>query len=377
MTPGRAHQCRSEHRSRHEVECRVPFGFRTVASGAGYKFPIRGPFAPERSPVFDFTGRQNKVAFAVQISATATGDILNAKIRLLGIFSLAVIIGCAADSPTLPSVTEAPTGKRLQGKVVWHDLITDTPAESRRFYERLFGWEFESVGAALGFASNDAYTLIRNNGRLIGGMVDANQIKNEDDISQWVALISVADVERATSMVESGGGTVFTPPTDLAARGTIAVVADNTGALFALLQTKSGDPADREPDYGDFLWDELWTNDVEKATAFYQEIAGYEAVDENVDDDDREEDYRLFMAGGKPRAGVMDNPFGDVRPVWVNYLRVEDPAAITARVEALGGRILVEAQPRDIGGEVAFIAGPSGAGIALQTWPIRDNQGKK
>lgn len=302
---------------------------------------------------------------------------MNAKIRLLGIFSLAVIIGCAADSPTLPSVTEAPTGKRLQGKVVWHDLITDTPAESRRFYERLFGWEFESVGAALGFASNDAYTLIRNNGRLIGGMVDANQIKNEDDISQWVALISVADVERATSMVESGGGTVFTPPTDLAARGTIAVVADNTGALFALLQTKSGDPADREPDYGDFLWDELWTNDVEKATAFYQEIAGYEAVDENVDDDDREEDYRLFMAGGKPRAGVMDNPFGDVRPVWVNYLRVEDPASITARVEALGGRILVEAQPRDIGGEVAFIAGPSGAGIALQTWPIRDNQGKK
>lgn len=292
---------------------------------------------------------------------------------MLVAISLGAVVGCASVTPNLPAVTEAPTGKRMQGKVVWHDLITDTPAESRRFYEELFGWEFEYVGSSSGFPSNDAYMLIRNNGRLIGGLVDANQFDNKNDISQWVAQISVADVEKAAGSVESAGGTVFTPPTDLAARGTISVVADNTGALVALLQTRSGDPDDREPDYGDFLWDELWTNDIEKATSFYRTIAGYAAVDENVDDDDREEDYRLLMAGDKPRAGVMDNPFGDVPPVWVNYIRVEDPAALTARVESLGGRVLVEAQPRDIGGEVAFIAGPSGAGIALQTWPIRDN----
>ena len=62
----------------------------------------------------------------------------------------------------------------------------------------------------------------------------------------------------------------------------------------------------------------------------------------------------------------MANPFEGERPVWVNYIRVEDPAAITARVEGLGGNILVEAQERDIGGKVAFIAGPSGAGIVLR-----------
>lgn len=295
------------------------------------------------------------------------------KNSLLATSSLVLVIGCAAVQPNLPSITEAPTGNRLQGKVVWHDLITDTPAESRKFYEELFGWEFDSVGDVLGFGSNDAYTLIRNNGRLIGGMVDANRLQNQDNISQWVALFSVADIERAVELVESAGGTILTPPTDLANRGRIAVVADNTGALLALLQTKDGDPADRDPEVGDFLWDELWTDDVERATTFYQNLAAYEASDHNVEDDDREEDYRLLTTNDKPRAGIMENPFEGVKPVWVNYIRVEDPAAITARVEALGGRILVEAQPRDIGGEVAFIAGPSGAGIALQTWPIRDN----
>jgi hypothetical protein len=61
--------------------------------------------------------------------------------------------------------------------------------------------------------------------------------------------------------------------------------------------------------------------------------------------------------------------------VWVSYLRVESPAAITARVAELGGRVIIEAGPRAIGGEVAFVAGPSGAGIALQTWPcVQQNQ---
>ena len=71
-----------------------------------------------------------------------------------------------------------------------------------------------------------------------------------------------------------------------------------------------------------------------------------------------------------PRAGVLLNPFEGERPVWVNYLRVRDPSAVTARVEGLGGTILVEARDRSIGGQVAFVAGPSGAGVALQTWPL-------
>ena len=68
--------------------------------------------------------------------------------------------------------------------------------------------------------------------------------------------------------------------------------------------------------------------------------------------------YRVLRYGDKPRAGVLKNPFENERPVWVNYIRVEDPSAITARVESLGGRVLVEAQARPIGGEVPTGLGP-------------------
>jgi predicted enzyme related to lactoylglutathione lyase len=57
----------------------------------------------------------------------------------------------------------------------------------------------------------------------------------------------------------------------------------------------------------------------------------------------------------------------------VNYLRVADLAALEAileRVEDLGGRVLQPATARPAGGYLAVLQGPSGAGIALQTWPL-------
>jgi predicted enzyme related to lactoylglutathione lyase len=65
-------------------------------------------------------------------------------------------------------------------------------------------------------------------------------------------------------------------------------------------------------------------------------------------------------------------------PLWVSYLRVADEAsldAILARVEPLGGRILMPATARPAGGMLAVVADPSGAGIALQTWDVRPGPG--
>lgn len=275
--------------------------------------------------------------------------------------------GCATMSPDLPSITDEPTGSRHSGKVVWHDLLTTTPAESRKFYGDLFGWEFAKPGIDIGFGGESAYMLIRHNGNLIGGMVDANALGKDENISQWITMISVSDINEAVANISNEGGKVLTPPKTLKSRGILSIVEDPTGAVFALIQAKDGDPADREPQHNDFLWDELWTDDVDQASDFYQSVVGYERDDHAITDTDRS--YRVLTNDDKPRAGVLANPFEGERPVWVNYIRVEDPAAVTARVAALGGKILVESQPRDIGGTVAFIAGPSGAGIALQTWP--------
>lgn len=277
-------------------------------------------------------------------------------------------VGCTAITVNLPPITETPTDERHSGKVVWHDLLTNTPEASRRFYGELFGWEFEQPRVFIGVGSGDSYMLIRHNGKLIGGMVDTNALDRKENISQWITTISVPDIDAAVERVSGAGGKVINAPESIGARGRMAVVEDSTGALFAMIQTKGGDPADTEPTQNGWLWDELWTGDVDGATGFYQSVLGFQHTDHAIENEDR--NYRVLKYADKPRAGILKNPFYGERPVWVNYIRVEDPSAVTAKVEDLGGRVLIEAQARPIGGEVAFIAGPSGAGVALQTWPL-------
>ena len=288
----------------------------------------------------------------------------NTRFAIISLGTL-VIAGCASLNVSLPSITDSPTGERLPGKIIWHDLLTNDPAASQRFYGELFGWEFEKIGEASNLRSNSAYTLIRHNGQLIGGMVDTVALNGRDDISQWVALMAVEDIDARMKDVTGSGGEIVTPPTDLQARGRLALVRDAEGALLGLLETRDGDPRDSEPAVGGFLWDELWTTDVPNAVAFYNTLVGLEAESVDIDGDEAR-NYSLLKAGDTPRGGVLPVPLEGLEPVWISYLRVEDPAARTAQVPDLGGRVIVKAQPRPLGGEVALVAGPSGAGIALQ-----------
>lgn len=287
-----------------------------------------------------------------------------------GLLACWLLAGCATMTVNLPPVTDAPTAQRLPGKVIWHDLVTSRPAEARAFYAGLFGWEFEDLGLDLGFGRTLNYTLIRHQGQLIGGMVDANRLDNvavedRDRMSQWVVLLSVADVDAAAAEVLAGGGQVLTPPTDFVDRGRLALIRDPQGAVVALLETRDGDPPDRPSTLDGFLWDELWADDVAAATGFYARLAPYTAGDRAVAEGGS---YRYLEAGGEPRVGILPMPVPDLRPLWVTYVRVADPAAIAAKVPGLGGRVLLAPQPRELGGEVALIADPSGAGIAIQSW---------
>jgi hypothetical protein len=285
-------------------------------------------------------------------------------LRTLFIVALAGLAACTAANITLPPVTDQPTGAHIPGKVIWHDLLTDDVESARHFYGELFGWKFESPTVG----QSSAYTLITLNGSRIGGMIDATKIRADVDLTQWVSILSVEDVDAATALFKTSGGTVFTEPTDLTNRGRISVVADSQGALVALLRTEGGDPKDQEPQIGGFLWDELWTDDPDQSIDFFSELVAYDDNTVAI----KGEEYRYLSSAGQPRVGIRKNPLPGLTPTWVTFIRVEDPAAITARVEELGGKVFVEAQTNPIGGQVAIIADPAGAGLVIQSWTPRE-----
>jgi uncharacterized protein len=267
---------------------------------------------------------------------------------------LALLTACT-EVPTLPPVSDS--GKFLPGKFIWRDLITPDPAAAQTFYHELFGWDFEALGGS-------GYSLIRHNGDLVGGMVDANKIGQPVQSAMWLSGISVPDVRQAVRAATGAGGRVIHQPRNLANRGRVAVVMDGDGAVFQLIQSRGGDPLDIDPKINQWLWTELIANDVEAASDFYQNVAGYDVEAATG----MKNSYRLLLVDGTPRGGILENPFEDTRSAWVPYVRVSDPEKLSKKAAELGGRVVVETSKDIRNGTVAMILDPSGAPVALQKW---------
>lgn len=274
-------------------------------------------------------------------------------IRLLLAVTLAVSLAACGGVRFAP-VSEPPSNRHLPGKFVWHDLITPDVDDSKAFYGKLFGWQFET---------RDGYTLIRNDGRAIGGMVAAGRASDPRS-ARWLLSLSVRDVDEAVDGVRQAGGKLLRGPMDLPPRGRFALVSDNRGAQLGLLRSASGDPPDTPPAIGDWLWAELWSNDLQASLDFYRALLGYRA--ERLAADVRGVPYRVLSIDGKWRAGIGQIPWENVHDQWIPYVRVADVAATMARAEALGGEVYLKPQPG--APAMALIADPGGAILMIERW---------
>lgn len=281
---------------------------------------------------------------------------------LFVLVAVTLLAGCAGVDPSrIPAIGAAGEGARLPGKVVWHDLLTEDPVAARRFYGELFGWTFEDVDIGGG----KTYTVIRHRGQPIAGLVDARGIDEGVNVSRWVPIVSVDDLQQAVAHARANGAPVFQEPLEVPQRGRMAVIADNQGAVLTLLQSIAGDPSDREVSVGDFLWNEHWSADPERAADFYTGLIPAFSV--TVPDGDAKP-YRILKSAGLPRAGILASPVPQMPSTWMAYIKVDDAAAVAAAAQALGGRVLLQPRENPLGGEVAILADPTGAGFLIQTW---------
>ena len=104
-----------------------------------------------------------------------------------------------------------------------------------------------------------------------------------------------------------------------------------------------------------------------KRSSFYKRLAGYEST---ISESRLGVEYHVLRKA-RSYGGLFQIPAtADVRPNWLPYVLVDDPATISARVVSLGGRILVPAAPERRNGSLVVIADPGGAPLALQKYPF-------
>ena len=246
------------------------------------------------------------------------------------------------------------------GRFVWRDLLTKDVAAAKQFYGELLGWRFENARRG-----DRPYVLVRGTSIPIAGIVDIGGIANAG--SQWLSYMSVADVDKSVAFVQAEHGKVLVEPRDLPI-ARVAVVTDPEGAPLGLAQLRRSAPDPSQPSQHHFFWQEYLARNQEQALAFYTRLAGYESV---LLESRLDVDYYVLRST-RGRAGLFRLPpqIVGVQPNWLPYVLVTDPAAIAARVAALGGRVVVPAAPERRNGSLVVIADPGGAVLALQKYPF-------
>jgi uncharacterized protein len=273
---------------------------------------------------------------------------------------LMVGAACASRSTSYTAAT-APASADTLGKFVWHDLVADDVASVRRFYGELLGWQFTDATRL-----NRPYLVARHQGRLVGGIVAVDPVANQE-VSQWIGYQSVANVDAAVAAVEKAGGKTLVAPVNVGSVGRAAVVSDPQGAPLGLLRLAAGDPPDEAaPIAGTFFWMEYLARDPAAAANFYASTFGYER---KVTDRAGTTEY-VVLSRGRPRGAILPAPKPEMRPTWLPYVLVADPAALVARVRSLGGTVLLEPRPDTRKGSLAVVTDPSGAIVALQKYPF-------
>jgi uncharacterized protein len=121
------------------------------------------------------------------------------------------------------------------GAFCWNELITTDLDAAKAFYKAVFGWDANDVGPPGG---EQPYVEWRLGDNPVGGMMPKTPEMPPDMPPLWGVYFAVADCDASVAKAQELGGSLFMGPTDIEP-GRFAVMADNVGAVFNLIQLKS------------------------------------------------------------------------------------------------------------------------------------------
>ena len=118
------------------------------------------------------------------------------------------------------------------GEICWRELATKDLANAVDFYSQLFGWKLQQTKV-----TPMDYKEIIIDDVVCGGMMEINESWGENPpSSHWNCYIAVESADETVEKIKAEGGSVKHGPFDAPGVGRMAMVADPSGAPFAIIQ---------------------------------------------------------------------------------------------------------------------------------------------
>ncbi|WP_428395338.1 VOC family protein [Lichenicoccus sp.] len=245
--------------------------------------------------------------------------------------------------------------------MVFAALVTPDLVAAERFYTDLFGWQFQNA-----YVRRHLFGEASINGRVVAAIVQ-KPIRHGERPA-WRSFLSTEDVEKSAQVAVQHGASMLLGPHEIANLGRDALLTDPQGAVFGMLTSSSGDPADTLAAPGAWIWSSLITHDPETDAAFYKAVFGYDVFDLP---DPQEAKHVILASQTYARASVNPIPTKHpaLHPRWISYVRVLDIAAMVGHATTLGAHVVVPPHQDRNGGTIALVADPAGAIFGLLALP--------
>ncbi len=229
------------------------------------------------------------------------------------------------------------------GTFCWPELVAADADKAKEFYKSLFNWDITDNP----IGEDQVYSMAAIRGKAVGAMYPMYQEQAEQGVpTYWGSYVSVANVDDTVNKAKSLGANVIVEPKDVFDAGRMAAIVDPIGAVISFWQPFKHIGAEIVNENGALVWNELATNDSEKAKEFYTELLGWKFEDMNVGGID----YTVFMNTERPAGGMvaMQEEWCDMPPVWFVYFAVDDCDATVEQASSLGGKVV--SPPKDLEG---------------------------
>ena len=221
----------------------------------------------------------------------------------------------------------------------WAELLVNDIDKEAAFYMSLFGWNKQ----AMPYGDSEFFVFQIGEVGIGGGMQFNEAMKSKQVPQHWNNYILVDDINKTVQAAKALGGTVLNDVTPVLDMGKMATLADPTGATFSLWQAlkKNENAMLPKTTASNIGWNELVTQDIEKAGKFYAELFNWTLVtQEGIS---RDMPYTLFMSGDKPIAGMLAPCKEDTNgPRWDIYFSTDNLDECMNKAKSLGATVCYE-----------------------------------
>jgi predicted enzyme related to lactoylglutathione lyase len=128
---------------------------------------------------------------------------------------------------------DPPAPERSEGLFGWEQLLAVDAVRASSFYAETLGWSVREV-----HMGGSPYFLFDAGPIEVAGCLP--RPPGTPGPSSWLSYVSVADVDGCAARATELGGAIHVAPSDIPGVGRFAVLAEPTGAMFAVFRPTAG-----------------------------------------------------------------------------------------------------------------------------------------